>query len=205
MRRFLHIFLMLALVPMVAFAKSNEEIIAKINSNSAALKSLSCDFVQTKHMKMLNNKFVSKGKMHYSQPDKLRWEYLTPYSYTFLMNENKVLIKNNNRSDIIDINQNKMFKEIARLMMNSIVGESLNNKRDFAVAIRESEKQYIATLTPLEREMKQMWSKIVLYFDRTSLNVAKVEMVERSGDYTVIELKNVAVNTAIKPEVFAIN
>ena len=37
------------------------------------------------------------------------------------------------------------------------------------------------------------------------MNVAKVEMVERSGDYTVIELKNIAVNTAIKPEVFAIN
>ena len=186
-------------------AQSEQEIIAKINAQSAKMKTLSCDFVQTKHMKMLNNKFVSKGKMHYWQPDKLRWEYLTPYSYTFLMNESKVLIKNNNRADIIDINQNKMFKEIARLMMNSIVGESLNNKRDFAVAIRESEKLYIATLTPLEREMKQMWSKILLYFDRTTLNVVKVEMVERAGDYTVIELKNVALNSEIKAEVFAIN
>lgn len=204
MRRYLLI-LFACIAPIIAMAQSEQEIIAKINAQSAKMKTLSCDFVQTKHMKMLNNKFVSKGKMHYSQPDKLRWEYLTPYSYTFLMNESKVLIKNNNRADIIDINQNKMFKEIARLMMNSIVGESLNNKRDFAVAIRESEKLYIATLTPLEREMKQMWSKILLYFDCTTLNVVKVEMVERAGDYTVIELKNVALNSEIKAEVFAIN
>ena len=204
MRRYLLI-LFACIAPIIAMAQSEQEIIAKINAQSAKMKTLSCDFVQTKHMKMLNNKFVSKGKMHYSQPDKLRWEYLTPYSYTFLMNESKGLIKNNNRADIIDINQNKMFKEISRLMMNSIVGESLNNKRDFAVAIRESEKLYIATLTPLEREMKQMWSKILLYFDRTTLNVVKVEMVERAGDYTVIELKNVALNSEIKAEVFAIN
>jgi outer membrane lipoprotein carrier protein len=156
-------------------------------------------------MKMLNNKFVSKGKMYYEQPNKLSWEYTTPYSYTFLMNDSKVLIKNNNRSDIIDINQNKMFKEIARLMMNSIVGESLNNRRTFDVSIVSNEKQYVATLTPLEREMKQMWSKIMLYFDKVTLGVVKVEMVERTGDKTTIELKNIVVNGAIKPGVFAIN
>ena len=154
---------------------------------------------------MLNNKFVSKGKMYYEQPNKLRWEYTTPYSYTFLMNDSKVLIKNNNRSDIIDINQNKMFKEIARLMMNSLVGESLNNRRTFDVAILSNDKQYVATLTPLEREMKQMWSKIMLYFDKVTLGVVKVEMVERTGDKTTIELKNIVVNGTIKPGVFTIN
>jgi outer membrane lipoprotein carrier protein len=204
MRRYI-LTLLVSLMSLAASAQSEQQIIDKINNNSAKIKTLSCDFVQTKQMKMLNNKFVSKGKMYYEQPNKLRWEYTTPYSYTFLMNDSKVLIKNNNRSDIIDINQNKMFKEIARLMMNSIVGESLNNRRTFDVAIVSNEKQYVATLTPLEREMKQMWSKIMLYFDKVTLGVVKVEMVERTGDKTTIELKNIVVNGTIKPGVFAIN
>lgn len=204
MRRYI-LTLLVSLISLAASAQSEQQIIDKINNNSAKIKTLSCDFVQTKQMKMLNNKFVSKGKMYYEQPNKLRWEYTTPYSYTFLMNDSKVLIKNNNRSDIIDINQNKMFKEIARLMMNSIVGESLNNRRTFDVAIVSNEKQYVATLTPLEREMKQMWSKIMLYFDKVTLGVVKVEMVERTGDKTTIELKNIVVNGTIKPGVFAIN
>lgn len=204
MRRYI-LTLLVSLMSLAASAQSEQQIIDKINNNSAKIKTLSCDFVQTKQMKMLNNKFVSKGKMYYEQPNKLRWEYTTPYSYTFLMNDSKVLIKNNNRSDIIDINQNKMFKEIARLMMNSIVGESLNNRRTFDVAIVSNDKQYVATLTPLEREMKQMWSKIMLYFDKVTLGVVKVEMVERTGDKTTIELKNIVVNGTIKPGVFAIN
>lgn len=204
MRRYI-LTLLVSLMSLAASAQSEQQIIDKINNNSAKIKTLSCDFVQTKQMKMLNNKFVSKGKMYYEQPNKLRWEYTTPYSYTFLMNDSKVLIKNNNRSDIIDINQNKMFKEIARLMMNSIVGESLNNRRTFDVAIVSNEKQYVATLTPLEREMRQMWSKIMLYFDKVTLGVVKVEMVERTGDKTTIELKNIVVNGTIKPGVFAIN
>ena len=204
MRRYI-LTLLVSLMSLAASAQSEQQIIDKINNNSAKIKTLSCDFVQTKQMKMLNNKFVSKGKMYYEQPNKLRWEYTTPYSYTFLMNDSKVLIKNNNRSDIIDINQNKMFKEIARLMMNSIVGESLNNRRTFDVAIVSNDKQYVATLTPLEREMKQMWSKIMLYFDKVTLCVVKVEMVERTGDKTTIELKNIVVNGTIKPGVFTIN
>ncbi len=204
MRRYI-LTLLVSLMSLAASAQSEQQIIDKINNNSAKIKTLSCDFVQTKQMEMLNNKFVSKGKMYYEQPNKLRWEYTTPYSYTFLMNDSKVLIKNNNRSDIIDINQNKMFKEIARLMMNSIVGESLNNRRTFDVAIVSNDKQYVATLTPLEREMKQMWSKIMLYFDKVTLGVVKVEMVERTGDKTTIELKNIVVNGTIKPGVFAIN
>jgi hypothetical protein len=102
-----------------------EEIIEKINIATSQMESMECSFVQTKHIALLSDKMVSKGKMYYSQPDKLRWEYVTPYTYTFILNENQVLLKNSNRSDVIDVEKNKMFKEIARLMMNSIMGKSL--------------------------------------------------------------------------------
>ena len=89
-----------------------EEIIEKINIATSQMESMECSFVQTKHIALLSDKMVSKGKMFYSQPDKLRWEYVTPYTYTFILNENQVLLKNSNRSDVIDVEKNKMFKGI---------------------------------------------------------------------------------------------
>jgi len=203
--RNLLIYILLALMPIGAMAQNDNQIAEKISRNSSQLQTLECDFVQTKYLKILNNKMVSRGKMYYQQPDKLRWEYQSPYSYILIMNQNKVLIKNNTRTDVIDINQNKMFKEIGRLMMNSIVGGFLDDQHSFDISITLSDGIYIATLLPLNREMKQMWTKLVLYFDPISLGVTQVEMHEKTGDYTVIELLNSVTNQSITPKTFELD
>jgi outer membrane lipoprotein carrier protein len=175
-----------------------------INAVASQLKSLECDFVQTKRLKMLNEKMVSKGKMYYRQQNKLRWEYSTPYEYTFILNETKVLLKNNRRNDVIDVNQNKMFKEIARIMMNSVLGKCLSDEKDFQVSISEINQEWVATLLPQRKDMKQMFQKIILHFNRQRAMVSQVELIERNGDNTLIELQNVQKNTKLAESLFAV-
>ena len=135
----------------------------KINQTASAIKTMECDFVQTKHLKLLNDKLVSKGRMYYQKSDKLRWEYVTPYTYTFVLNADKVLLKNKKRSDVIDVRQNKVFREIARMMMNSVVGDCLNDSKSFKNSISDRGGEWIATLVPLRKEMKQLFQTIFLF------------------------------------------
>ena len=181
-----------------------EEIIEKINIATSQMENMECSFVQTKHIALLSDKMVSKGKMYYAQPDKLRWEYVTPYTYTFILNGNQVLLKNSNRADVIDVEKNKMFKEIARLMMNSIMGKSLSDTKSFDISIEERPGEWVASLVPLKRDMKQMWQKLVLHFDISKNSVVKVVMYEQSGDYTVIELFDIKKNKSIDEKIFNI-
>ena len=206
MKRILYIILM-CLTPVLAMAQNEGEqkIIQKISKAAQSMTSMQCDFVQTKHMKLLNDNMVSYGKMYYQQNSKLRWEYTSPYTYTFILNDSKVLLKKGNRNDVIDVNQNKMFKEIARMMMNSVVGKCLTDKKDFKISVAETSEQYVATLLPQKKDMKQMFSKIILYVNKRQLSIAKVEMQEKKGDNTVIELKNIQLNKNINASVFAIN
>ena len=169
------------------------------------MKTMHCDFVQTKTVRMLNDKMISQGKMYYQQSDKLRWEYTTPYLYTFILNGSKVLISKGTHNDVINVNQSKFFKEIARIMMNSVVGKCLNDKKDFKVSFSANSSEYIATLLPQQKQMQQMFQKIVLHFNRQHAIVSKVELVEKRGDCTVIEMKNVKVNSPINAKVFTIN
>lgn len=205
MKRFIYTILFCA-VSLFSFAQSPKEqqIIEKIAKSAQDMKSMQCNFVQTKHLKMLNDKMVSNGNMYYQQPNRLRWEYTTPYLYTFILNDSKVLLKKGERNDIIDVNQNKMFKEIARMMMNSVVGKCLSDKKSFKTAIKEEQSEYVATLIPLKSDMKKMWSKLILHFDRKLSSVIKVEMQEKNGDKTIIELKNTQINKSINAKVFAI-
>lgn len=189
----------------VAQAQDSEaQIRQKIAAAAQAMTSLQCDFVQTKQLKMLNDKMVSEGRMYYSQKDKLRWEYVKPYQYIFIMNGDRVLLKNKERSDVIDVRQNKIFREIARIMMSSVVGDCLSDDRTFKTSISTTGGQWVATLLPQRKDMKQMFQKIILHFDQRQATVSRVELVEKNGDQTTIDLKNIRKNETIAPRTFAV-
>ena len=176
----------------------------QINQAAASLKTMQCDFVQTKHMKLLNDKMVSRGKMYYQQSDRLRWEYTAPYTYTFILNGSKVLLKNGRRRDVIDTSQNKMFREIAQIMMNSVVGRCLSDEKDFKATISTTSDEWIATLVPQRKDMLQMFQQIVLHFSRRQAMVSRVELIENEGDKTIIELKNIKTNQSLGSHLFAV-
>ena len=197
--------LILCLFALSASAQSQQQIIKQISTAAQQMKTMQCSFTQTKHLKMLNDKMVSKGRMYYQQPNKLRWEYTTPYTYTFILNDTKVLLKKGTRNDVINVNQNKMFREIARMMMNSVVGQCLTDTKSFKTTIATTATEYVATLLPQKKDMKQMWTKLVVHFNRQKAVVSTVEMYEKNGDSTVIEMQNVKTNTPVSATVFSIN
>lgn len=169
------------------------------------MRTMQCDFVQTKKLRMLNDKMVSKGRMVYMQTNKLRWEYTVPYSYVFILNSDKVLLKNGKRNDVIDVNQNKLFKEIVRLMMSSVVGNCLSDDKSFKTSITTVNTEWVATLLPQRKDMKQMFQKMLIYFHQQNGMVSKVELIEKNGDKTEIELKNVRTNEAVNANLFSVN
>ena len=199
------IFLCFALSTVSGQALNEAQARKDINQAASVLKSMQCDFVQTKHMKMLNHDMVSKGKMYYQQSDKLRWEYVTPYTYIFILNGDKVLLKNKNRNDVIDVNQNKLFREITRIMMNSVTGSCLADDKNYKTSLSASDSEWIATMTPLQKNMKQMFQKIILHFHKQKNTVTQVELIEKNGDKTNIELKNIVLNESIGTKTFAVH
>lgn len=194
---------------MVSFAAplsdaQKKEVLVKLNNAATGLKTMSCDFVQTKHLSMLSEKMVSKGKMYYKQPDKLRWEYTTPYQYLFIFNGTKVYVGNSKKKDVIDTNSNRVFKEVARIMMNTVTGKALNSTSDFTVTIDSDKNNYLVTLVPKKKDLRQMFSKVVLYFSKSNLMIAEINIHEKNGDWTNIKLSNVAYNKPVNETLFAI-
>ena len=205
MKRYLLLLLAcLSLVSVSAQTLNEAQIRQRVNQAAAAMKTMQCDFVQTKHLKMLNDVMVAQGKMYYQQSSKLRWEYTNPYAYIFVLNGDKVLLKNRQRNDVIDVNQNKMFREIASIMMSSVVGNCLSDDKTFKTTITTANGEWIATLVPKRKDMRQMFQKIVLHFNQQRAVVSCVEMIEKNGDKTVINLKNIRTNETINASVFAV-
>jgi outer membrane lipoprotein carrier protein len=184
--------------------QQQQDVIAKINKTASNIKSMSCSFVQTKYLSILNDKMVSKGQMYYKQSDKLRWEYTEPYKYLFIFNGTKVYVGNSSRKDVIDTNSNKVFKEVARIMMNTVTGKALSNSTDFSVDATADSKYYTITLVPKKKDLKQMFSKIVLNFTKSNTMISEVNIYEKNGDRSNIQLKNISNNGTVNESYFNI-
>ena len=181
------------------------EAIDEISKASQAVSTVQADFTQTKRLKMLNDAMVSKGRMWCTQPNRLRWEYTTPYASLFLLNDNKVLFRNSKHNNTLNANRHKRIREMIRIMIPSNLGKVLQEKKDFHTSTETTDNQHILTLTPQNRELKQMFSRIVLYYDRKQSVVTQIEMYEKSGDSTTIQLSSIKKNIVINPSVFTQN
>ena len=186
-------------------SEQEKQVLAKMDQSSNALRSLQCDFVQSKRMKILSKEMQSKGILYFKKPDKIRWQYTSPYDYTFIMNGDKVQIKSAKTTKSIDIQGNKIFRQISTIILNTITSGGIKNSSDFNVELYKSGNIYFAKMLPKKKEVKQVYSSIEVYFNSALTMVDTIKMIEKSGEYTVVKLVTPKINAAINESVFKVN
>lgn len=185
--------------------QQKQEVIKNINKAAAEVKTLRCSFVQTKHLSLLSNELKAEGNFCYQQPDKLRWEYVSPYQYLFVFNGTKVYTANQSRKQVIDTNSNRVFKEIARMMLNSVTGKALSNSSDFVIDAFDEKDRWQITLSPKKKEVKSFFSKIELYFSKSNLVIAEINIYEKNRNKTHMVFQNMAVNESLNETLFIVS
>lgn len=178
-------------IPLMAQQLSEQEIIQKMQAAAQNIKTVQCNFTQTKHMKMLAGEQVSQGRMYCRLPDKLRWEYTSPQTSAIIMDGTDVRMSKGNEENA---SRSKFIGEMARLIMNSVAGKCLTDSKAFQVSAREFPAEYVANLFPLRKEIKRLYSRLILHFDIRQGTVTQVELHEKNGDQTIIELNDIRIN-----------
>lgn len=178
-------------------AQTGKVTIQQIANATAQMRSLTCDFVQTKRMKMMKDEAISTGRMAYERPEHLRWEYSTPKELVFVMNDGKAYIKKDGRKTLLDAARGKAFRKISTLIMGCVTGQGLTDEKTFTSSLETDRDRCIVTMTPRQKDMQRMYSRIVLHYNAKAQVVEKVEMHEKRGDVTIIEMKNIQTNARI--------
>jgi outer membrane lipoprotein-sorting protein len=88
-------------------------------------------------------------------------------------------------------------------MINTLNGNILQSK-EYVVSYYENESTYLLELEPQDKTILELVQKIKIYIDKKKLNVNKIEMKEKSGDFTLLSFINVLQNTEIKDEEFIV-
>ncbi|WP_190277235.1 outer membrane lipoprotein carrier protein LolA [Taibaiella lutea] len=173
-------------------------------ANSAkSTQTISSDFSQVKHMKMMNDKVNSKGKFYFKREDKIRIEYTSPFQYLLVMSGGQIMVRDENKTNKINTRNSKTMQSVNKVMMDCMRGTVFGNK-DFAVKAFESKTQYMMQLTPANSSMKNLFARIDVYIEKADNSVSKLVMNENGGDYTEMVFTNKKINTTLPYALFSI-
>ena len=184
----------LILTSMFGFAQTDEEVMNMLTQTAASMKCMDCRFTQNKTMAMLAKPSVSEGLMSYNSPDKMRWEYTSPYAFALVVDGQKITKITEGNEEILDAKTGRMYQGIVNIIMSSATGKNLFDKSTFDVAITDNDGFWKAEMTPKKREMKRMFSMLTFYFDKSNNVISKVEMTEAGGDVTLIQFYDMKIN-----------
>jgi outer membrane lipoprotein-sorting protein len=170
-------------------------------AESSKISSIESTFTQEKVLTALTETITSTGKFWFRRSNKVRIEYLKPYTYTMIMNGDKMLFRDDQKENRVNVRSNKLFQQINQIMIDCVQGTVLDSK-DFNVTVFENEKTYLLEMDPTARSLREFFSSIVLKVDKKDFTANSIEMNEKSGDRTTILFKDKKINTQFSDAVF---
>lgn len=172
-------------------------------SESAKVLSITSDFTQDKTLTALTEKITSSGKFWFKRSNKVRIEYIRPFAYLMVMNGDKMLVRDNEKENKINVKSNKLFQQVNRIMIDCVQGTILDSK-DFTTKVFENEKVYLLEMIPSSKTLREFFQTIVLTVEKSDYSVKAIEMNEPSGDKTIISFQNKKLNQQVSDAVFAL-
>jgi len=166
--------LVLAVSLLFAPAASAQDILSRIQASLAEIQTLSADFEQVRESPMLSSKLISKGRVWLGDGGKVRWEYSSPARRVSVSDGSRFMKLSPSDFDIKATDLSGGVGEVA----------------------------YILDLNPLRRDMKAMFRTVRLSFGK-DLGLLRIELLQDSGDRTLITFSSTKYNLPLDPALFA--
>jgi outer membrane lipoprotein-sorting protein len=181
--------------------EDSESFRANMIHASEKTNSIVSDFEQLKHLSFLEEDVTSEGLFYFQKENKLRWEYTSPFFYLIIFNNDTVLIRDQEQTNVYDAASGQMFRQINDIMLRMVNGTILESA-DFEFEYFESPSAYKLDLTPLDENMKQFLTGIILFINKIDYSADELLMQEKSGDFTRIRFINKRLNEDIPEHIF---
>jgi outer membrane lipoprotein-sorting protein len=173
----------------------------QFTTESAKVMSIACDFSQEKTLTALTEKITSKGKFWFKRSNKLRLEYTKPFVYLIVMNGDKMLVKDNQKENRINVKSNRLFQQVNRIMIDCVQGNILDSK-DFTTRVFENGTTFLLEMTPVSKALQEFFQTILLAVDKKDYSAKSITMNEPMGDMTLILFERKKLNEPLPETLF---
>jgi outer membrane lipoprotein-sorting protein len=121
-----------------------------------------------------------------------------------IINNGKVTFKAQNQSAGSISKENKLMDQLNALV-NSAFNGGIGQDKNFTTSLYENSGFYKVLFLPNKAELKNLFKMIIIYFNKSSLDITSTQIVEISNDSTTISFSNQIFNKPISESEFRTN
>lgn len=176
----------------------------KLVTHTDSTYSIEANFIQEKHLWMLEEVLISEGGFLFKKENNVKWQYTSPIEYTIIIHKGIFTIINNKKVKEFNINSNPLFREINKMIVTAIRGDFIDNP-DFEAEFFEDHVSYMARLVPTNVNVSSILENIEIFFNKQNMQVVKVIFHEPGDDFTSITFLNKKINSDLSDDRFLID
>ena len=180
-----------------AFEKALKDAAAKIES-------VESNFRQEKYMKVFSDKMTSTGMFYYRKPNKISLQYNKPMQYAVTINGDKLQTVTAGKKTTVNLGSNKMMGQMKGLIEASMIGNIAALDKEYDLHYFQSPTEYFVRITPSSQSVKAYIKEIGIAFDKKTMSVKRLRMMENNDDYTDYIFTNPHYNTLHSDEKFTV-
>lgn len=173
-----------------------------LKAKSDATISLESVFIQEKNLEMLSKKMVSKGIFRFKREDKIAFLYEEPLKYQMIINGNRLKIVNNGKSQIIELKNNPLMKEMKGLIEASFLGRLSKMDASYRISYFQKDNNIVVIILPTNKSVSDMIKKITVSFDKKTLDILQLQLDEGAKSSTIYYFTDPKLNTLKSDESF---
>ncbi|WP_159471669.1 outer membrane lipoprotein carrier protein LolA [Dyadobacter sp. 3J3] len=181
-------------------AANPDKILADLRKSSLATSSIQADFREEKFLSFLKEPEKSSGVFYYKKEDQMRWEQQMPFKYIILIKGEKLRVLDAGKEKNLG-SAGKMAGQIKQVMLGLVNGDFQQSKA-FTQVCMENADHYQVILTPTNKRMRNVYTKINLVFLRNNLRLKELTFFEKGGDKSIMKFQNEKFNQPIAETVF---
>lgn len=162
--------------------------------------SVSAEFTQEKHMKMLTRPLISEGVLYFQAPNSLRWEYLHPVRSILLMHNGKIKrFVQRDMGLVEDVSVNVQSIHMVIQNITQWLSGQFNMNPDFSATLEPGHK---IVLVPREKSLAMFIQRIEIMLSDLPAIIKSVTIYESQDSFTKLNFNNVTLKQTLEDSLF---
>ncbi len=185
-----------------------ESVLKQLDTQAGEFHSLTADLERTKVTVVVNDKSTESGQIFVRRDDKMRIELKQPDPRTILRDGDNFYIYNPKIHRVEEYNLGKKKSLVDQFLLLGFGTSGSELKKSYSMTLQGEEtldnrKVVLLELLPKSDGVRNQLSKIQLWIDESTWLPAQQKFYETgSGDYFIIQYKNIARNVRIADSEF---
>jgi outer membrane lipoprotein-sorting protein len=183
-----------------------EEVLSRLEDRISGTQTVKADFIQEKHLAVLEEPLVLKGTIFMQTPDHFSWIVREPLRYSMVIRGEVVhqWDEDTQRIQKMSLSKNPVFKTAIRQLRDWLSGAYGSMLGEYEVTVLDEEPislEFVPRDTALTREVID---RVTVVFDRDEHYIRQIQILEKRGDRTVLTFVNTLLNSPIAPSAWKV-